>query len=431
MVASGNAAGIRSLLNEMARWDEGLGLEIGPLFEDEDPEVRAAAATAYAATGTDPAKLEPLLDDPSLRVRRACAEALARSADGRRLLMETLQVGTVNETDAALRALTPFEELTEDLTEWAMSEAERAAELDELSWALGDGAGSPVAGFLDQVLTSRSARLSQWALMAMTTIETEEVMPLVQRGIVAEDAETKAQAMEALEAIGDRSVLTVLLPLLDHRPEESLLDDREALRRLSVDFDPWLRALAIRCLAEKIRSDLGHLYEVAASDDSDLVRDVVPSLSPMPVEKADTLGLMDRVLALQRVPMFSELDPEDLELLARTTSEVAYEPGEVVYREGEEGSEALMIVSGSVEVSLRRDGVVTPINSYGPGECVGELALLGSGVRSADVIAGDDGVHGVVITKANFLSTLEERPSVALGMLATLAHRIVQETHGS
>lgn len=87
-----------------------------------------------------------------------------------------------------------------------------------------------------------------------------------------------------------------------------------------------------------------------------------------------------------------------------------------------------MIVSGSVTVSVRRDGQVKVVNVYGPGESVGELALLGSGVRSADVIAGDDGLHAVVITKADFLSILEERSSVAYGMLTTLAARLVEET---
>lgn len=126
--------------------------------------------------------------------------------------------------------------------------------------------------------------------------------------------------------------------------------------------------------------------------------------------------------------MFAELDPEDLEILARATDEIAFEAGEAIYREGDEGSEALMIVHGAAIVSITRNGETRIVNEYGPGDSVGELALLRSGVRSADVTAGEEGLHGVVMAKTEFLSIIEERPSVALGMLSTLAERIAEET---
>jgi HEAT repeat protein len=424
----GDRRGTRSLLSETIRMGADLDLGFSGLLRDEDPEIRALAAGASATVGSDHSMIQPLLNDPSLRVRRAASEALARTSEGRELLIDILQVGTVNETDAALRALIPFDQLTDDLVEWARSEAERAAKLDRFARALDEKTDSPVARFLHRALSARTERLEQWVLMAMTTVDTEDVMPLVQKGVAARDEETKAQAIEALETVGDRRVLEVLLPLLDRPPGRPDLGEREALRALSADFDPWLRALAVRCLFDGIQSDLDRLRVLARTDDSDLVRDIVPSLGAMPAETTDTLSMMDRVLALQRVAMFSELDPEDLELLARATSEIAYEPQEAVYREGGEGNEVLMIVEGSAVISVEREGQVKVINTYGPGESVGELALLGLGVRSADVTAGEEGLHAVVMTRSDFISVLEERPSVALGMLSTLAERLVEET---
>ena len=334
----------------------------------------------------------------------------------------------MNQTDAALRALVPHDQLTEDFVEWATGEASRAARLDLFRRGMADAMDTPVALFLKSVLDARTKRLEQWVLMAMTTAETDSIMPVVQRGVVASDRETRAQAIEALETIGDRRVLGVLLPLLDRASGESELDAREVLRELSNDFDPWLRALAMRCLADTIRSDLSLLEEAARRDGSDLVRQSVPSLSIMPLEKTDTLGVMDRVLALQQVPMFSELDPEDLEVLARSTREIVYAADEVIYREGTQGTEALMIVDGTAIVTVDHDGETRVVAEYGPGDSVGELALLGTGVRSADVTAGIDGLHGVVIAKGDLVSILEERPSVALGMLSTLAERMARET---
>ena len=314
------------------------------------------------------------------------------------------------------------------MVNWARGEAERATRLDDLARALIDSGGSEAADYLQRVLMSRVDRLEQWVLMSMTTVDTEEIMPVVRKGVSVDDAETRAQAIEALETVGDRRVLNVLLPLIDATGGPPGMEPRNALRELCTDFDPWLRALAMRCLSERVQSDLSHIYEVAAADRSDLVQEIVPSLSLMTIENPEGLGVMDRVIALQRVTMFSDLDPEDLELLARSTSELTLEPGEKIYSEGTEGSEALMIVDGSAIVSVTRDGVTRVVNRYGPGESVGELALLRSGVRSADVHAGDEGLRAVVITKTDLMSTLEERPPVALGMLATLADRIVEET---
>ena len=425
---SGDVRAKRVLLGEVVRTDAPLDIDPESQLGDEDAEVRALAARASLLLGAPPERIRPLLNDPSLRVRRASAQALAEVESGRKLLLEVLQVGTVNETDEALRALVPLEGLTEDSVEWARGEAERAARLDRMMRSLRGAGRSATARFLQKALKERAHRLEQWVLMAMTTVDTEDVMPIVRKGVGAGDPETRAQAIEAIETLGDRRVLAVLLPLLDQPGGESDLTEREALRELSGDFDPWLRALALRCLAESIRSDLDHISETARADDSDLVRGIVPSLVSMPLEKSDTLGVMDRVLALQRIPMFAELDPEDLEILARATEEIAFEPGETIYREGGEGSEALLIFDGAAVVSITRNGETRVVNEYGPGDSVGELALLRSGVRSADVTAGDEGLHGVVMAKTEFISILEERPSVALGMLSTLAERIAEET---
>lgn len=426
LIATGDTRAKRALLVEAAR-SPALDVDMSRLLDDQDAEVRALAAQ-WAAGSVAPDSLRPLLDDRSLRVRRAAASALATTEAGTHLLMETLQVGTVNETDAALRALMPLDGFSDSFVGWARGEAERAAHLDRLGRALDDEADSMVGDYLRRVLAARADRLEQWVLMAMTTVDTAETMPLVQRGIVSGNAETRAQAIEALEAVGDRRVLEVLLPLLDRARGGEARDEREALRELTGDFDPWLRGLAMRRLAEIIESDLTRLYDAAQGDEDPLVKEFVPSLAKMSEEKHDTLGLMDRVLALQRVPMFSQLDPEDLEVVARSMREVFFHPDEAIYREGEEGDEALMIVEGSALVTITRDGEQRLVNRYGAGDSVGELALLGSGTRSADVTAGPDGLHGVVMTKQDFVSTLEERPSVALGMLSTLAARIAEET---
>ena len=421
-------SGKRALLTEILRVGSSNEVDVTDLLDDDDPATRELAVRVAGLETLSPNRLRGALDDRSLRVRRAAAEVLASTHGGRELLIEVLQTGTVNETEAALGALIPFDELDEELAGWALSEANRAAKLARLAAALTGTNDSVVGGYLRRVLASRVERLEQWVLMAMTTRATEDMMPLVRRGVAMTDPETRAQALEALETIGDRRVLEVLMPLIDPPDEGSSGATLESLRELETDIDPWLRTLSMRLLAELIQAELVDVQDKADADDSDLVREIVPTLSPMPIERSDSLGVVDRVLALQKVEMLAELDPEDLEILARAADEEIFEPGESIYTEGAEGDEALIVVDGSAIVTVERDGERRTVNVYGPGETVGELALLRSGPRSADVTAGEDGLHAVVVTKADLISLLEERPTVALGMLATLAQRMVEET---
>ena len=139
------------------------------------------------------------------------------------------------------------------------------------------------------------------------------------------------------------------------------------------------------------------------------------------MDETGPFDTIDRVLALQRVPIFSAIDPEDLERVAEVANERSYGSDEVIYRYGDEGNEMLVIISGEVQIR-RPDG--KPVRTFGPGEHVGELAPLRRGTRTADVIAGAFGVHALALGAAELEVILEERPPVAMAMLATLAERL-------
>jgi HEAT repeat protein len=409
MLSSDDPVVVAVALQEMAK-DRSNRVKVDPdrYLHHEDPSVRAAAVAAHASLGAELADLLPALDDSSVRVRTASADALSSSQEGRRMLISVLQEGSVLASEAAIRAISPIREAdAPEFTLWARDEARRAAKLDAYRRAMDGRADSRDEEFLIAVLARRADRLVQWVLMAMTTDETEEIMPIVARGVRSDDVETNSQAIEALETVGARSVLEVLLPLLEPEDDPATgIERRQALNELSTDFDPWLSGLAQRSLAQG----------------------AVPGLGAMADQPRDKLDEMGRVLVLQRVPMFSELDPEDLLLVARSTGEVHFDEDEMIFREGEPGTDLLVIVSGTVVVSRLRDGERGIIQSYSEGEHVGELSLLYEGDRSADVQAGRGGVHGLVVTKADLMSILEERPSVGRGMLRTLARRLVDQT---
>lgn len=426
MLGEDEGEGVRAVLEEMARHPaDPLGVDPSAYLDDDRPPTRAAAAEAFGALEREPARLVPALEDRSLRVRRAAARSLAGTPEGRRLLVGVLQEGSVMATEAALQALTPNDEPDQSFLDWARGEARRASFLSRHRRALSPRLESVPGRYLVRVLGSRVERLIQWVLLAMTTRKNMDVMPVVARGVDSDDPETNSQAVEALESVGDRSVLTVLLPLLEPAGDgDDVMSYRQSLEELAGDFDPWLSALAVRCLERE--GVVGP--DDQGGDEPGTRPEQVASLAVMAEGHLDTLDEMGRMLVLQRVPMFSELDPEDLLLVARATSEVRYEADEPVYTEGDPGTELLVVVEGEAVVSRTRDGSRHLIETYREGQHVGELSLLTGGRRSADVRSGSEGLHGLVVSKAELLAILEERPTVAVGMLGTLAGRLIEQT---
>ena len=141
-----------------------------------------------------------------------------------------------------------------------------------------------------------------------------------------------------------------------------------------------------------------------------------------------TLGDLETMLLLRRVPLFEGLDPEDLQRVAASAEEHLYATDDVLVREGDLSDSLVVIVEGSVRVvHMDPDGTERLIRRYESGDHIGELAALRDAPRAATVIAEGDGVRGLVIQGGALKAILRERPDAALAMLATLAERITRQ----
>jgi CRP-like cAMP-binding protein len=86
-----------------------------------------------------------------------------------------------------------------------------------------------------------------------------------------------------------------------------------------------------------------------------------------------------RLDLLERVPLFAGIDRGGLEEIARIVDEVDVPAGTVLTHEGRHEGYFFVIVSGTVRID--RGG--RTINTIGPGEFLGEIALLDGGPRTA------------------------------------------------
>jgi CRP-like cAMP-binding protein len=129
---------------------------------------------------------------------------------------------------------------------------------------------------------------------------------------------------------------------------------------------------------------------------------------------AERLGQID---ILRDVPIGSRRQLVDL------ADELAAEAGEVVMREGDPGYEFVMLEQGTADVT--RAGA--RINTLGPGDCFGELAVLADGQpRSATVVATSE-LSGIVLT-AHFMRELRKRmPSVGERIDRVAAERLAND----
>ena len=143
-------------------------------------------------------------------------------------------------------------------------------------------------------------------------------------------------------------------------------------------------------------------------------------------ETSRTLGELDRMVVLRRVPLFSQLDPEDLQRIAVSAQERLYPAGEALVREGDFGDELIVIVDGSVRISKRDGDTERYLRTYEAGDHIGELAVLRDQPRAATVVAEQD-VRGLCIGGEALRAILQERPEAAMAMLSTLAERITYQ----
>ncbi len=93
-------------------------------------------------------------------------------------------------------------------------------------------------------------------------------------------------------------------------------------------------------------------------------------------------------LFLRKVPVLSGLEGRSLESVMSMLREETFEPGAMIFAEGELGRTMHVIHRGEVEVlHSTSSGREVAIIKLGPGECFGEMALVELGPRSAKVVA--------------------------------------------
>lgn len=122
---------------------------------------------------------------------------------------------------------------------------------------------------------------------------------------------------------------------------------------------------------------------------------------------------------LANIPLLSSCSQRELQRVAKAADEVEVAEGTTIIEQDKLAREAFVIVSGTAEV--RRDGVKVAV--VGPGECVGEMALLDHQPRTATVVALEP-MTLLVISSQAFTALLDDAPTMTRKLLQNLAARL-------
>ena len=133
---------------------------------------------------------------------------------------------------------------------------------------------------------------------------------------------------------------------------------------------------------------------------------------------------MEREEILKNVPIFSGLDRGHLKRLSKLMVERRFGAGDVIMKEGDQAAGFFVITSGKVEV-VRGAGGDKPevLNTLGPGEFFGEMALFEGFPRSATVRVLED-TECLAMTRWDFRAELTSNAEIAFAVLETVVHRL-------
>jgi len=122
---------------------------------------------------------------------------------------------------------------------------------------------------------------------------------------------------------------------------------------------------------------------------------------------------------LEKCSLWSGLDGQDLKAIMKVSKQHDFQNEEIIVKKGDEGAGFYLILQGAVEV--RSNGKT--LAKLGPGHFFGEMSVVDTQPRSADVVAVESS-RALVLSAWAFKSLLSERPRIAVKMLQELVRRL-------
>src|SRR5712675_2738632 len=132
----------------------------------------------------------------------------------------------------------------------------------------------------------------------------------------------------------------------------------------------------------------------------------------------------NKLAVLRKHPMFCDLEPEALDQLCRYAKHSTLKRGATIVSKGDPGNSLIAVISGTVKISVSSpDGRSAIFNLIGPGEIIGEIAVLDGLARTADATANTN-CEIFVIDRREFLPFVRSHPELAMKFIELLCAKL-------
>lgn len=133
--------------------------------------------------------------------------------------------------------------------------------------------------------------------------------------------------------------------------------------------------------------------------------------------------IIERILFLKRISIFSSLSSYELRKVAEVISEEEFTEGEILFNEGDFGDCMYLVIEGKISIFTGKPPAINVLAGFEKGNFFGEMGLYDDKPRAASAMAEIDS-RVLVLRKGEFCDLISEFPMVALGIMKELNNRI-------
>ena len=139
------------------------------------------------------------------------------------------------------------------------------------------------------------------------------------------------------------------------------------------------------------------------------------------------MSLDQEVEILRQIPLFANIETAKLKLMCFASERLAFKPGQVLFKQGDSGDAAYIVIDGEAEVIAETAAGPVSVAVLGRNDIIGEIAILCDVPRTATIKAAGELIT-LKVTKELFFRMVTDFPEMGVEIMRVLAHRLESTT---
>ncbi len=139
------------------------------------------------------------------------------------------------------------------------------------------------------------------------------------------------------------------------------------------------------------------------------------------------MSIEKEVEILRQIPLFANIDPPKLKLMAFTSERLTFKSGTSLFQQGDPGDAAYIVIEGTADVLVDTPSGPLTVATLSKNDIIGEIAILCDVPRTATVTSTSELVT-LKITKDLFFRLVTDFPEMGVEIMRVLASRLEQTT---